>query len=189
MKILLPALLLLSQSALAKDTIQYARECEQKIGIPVPSFSCDDPQATKLVSTRNGVPIPEFQNADTCDVPTHGADESKCQTGTRILKFMLNVSRQEQAVRLQDRVDDPTKQWKFKSSDLATRAKWDEYMAAYEVAIGRCSTDLAPWHVIPADRNWLRNAAVARIVRETLEEMNPQYPAPRDWDPKTVKIT
>ena len=110
-------------------------------------------------------------------------------SGTRILKFMLNVSKQEQAVRLQDRVDDPTKQWKFKSSDLATRAKWDEYMAAYEVAIGRCSTDLAPWHVIPADRNWLRNAAVARIVRETLEEMNPQYPAPRDWDPKTVKIT
>jgi PPK2 family polyphosphate:nucleotide phosphotransferase len=110
-------------------------------------------------------------------------------SGTRILKFMLNVSKEEQAVRLQDRVDDPTKRWKFKSSDLATRAKWDEYMAAYELAVGRCSTDLAPWHIIPADRNWLRNAAVARIVRETLEEMNPQYPVPKDWDPKTVKIT
>jgi PPK2 family polyphosphate:nucleotide phosphotransferase len=108
--------------------------------------------------------------------------------GTRILKFMLNVSKEEQAVRLQERVDDPAKQWKFKSSDLATRAKWDEYMAAYEMAIGRCSTDIAPWHIIPADRNWVRNAAIARIVRETLEEMNPQYPKPKDWDPKTIKI-
>jgi PPK2 family polyphosphate:nucleotide phosphotransferase len=108
--------------------------------------------------------------------------------GTRILKFMLNVSKDEQAARLQERVDDPAKQWKFKSSDLATRAKWDEYMAAYEMAIGRCSTDYAPWHIIPADRNWVRNAAISRIVRETLEEMNPQYPAPKDWDPKTIKI-
>jgi PPK2 family polyphosphate:nucleotide phosphotransferase len=109
--------------------------------------------------------------------------------GTRILKFMLNVSKEEQAVRLQERVDDPAKQWKFKASDLTTRAKWDEYMAAYEMAVARCSTDVAPWHIIPADRNWVRNAAIARIVRETLEEMNPQYPVPKDWDPKTVKIT
>jgi PPK2 family polyphosphate:nucleotide phosphotransferase len=110
-------------------------------------------------------------------------------SGTRILKFMLNVSKEEQAVRLQERVDDPAKQWKFKAGDLTTRAKWDEYVQAYEIAIGRCSTDVAPWHIIPADRNWVRNASIARIVRETLEEMNPQYPAPRDWDPKTVKIT
>ncbi len=110
-------------------------------------------------------------------------------SGTRILKFMLNVSRDEQAKRLQERVDDPAKQWKFKPSDLTTRAKWDEYMAAYEVAVSRCSTAIAPWHIIPADRNWVRNAAVARIVRETLEDMNPQYPLPKDWDPKTIKIT
>ena len=109
-------------------------------------------------------------------------------SGTRILKFMLNVSKEEQAVRLQERVDDPTKQWKFKAGDLATRAKWADYMAAYEIAVSRCSTDHAPWHIIPADRNWARNAAIARIVREALEEMNPQYPVPRDWDPKTVKI-
>ena len=61
-------------------------------------------------------------------------------------------------------------------------------MAAYEIAISRCSTEHAPWHIIPADRNWVRNAAIARIVRETLEEMNPQYPVPKDWDPKAVKI-
>lgn len=109
-------------------------------------------------------------------------------SGTRILKFMLHVSKEEQAVRLQERVDSPDKRWKFKPSDLETRAKWAEYMAAYEIAVSRCSTDIAPWHIIPADRNWVRNAAIARIVRETLEEMNPQYPAPKDWDPKTIKI-
>ena len=109
-------------------------------------------------------------------------------SGTRILKFMLNVSKEEQAVRLQERVDSPDKQWKFKPSDLATRAKWAEYMAAYEMAVARCSTEVAPWHIIPADRNWVRNGAIGKIVRETLEEMNPQYPAPRDWDPKTIKV-
>jgi PPK2 family polyphosphate:nucleotide phosphotransferase len=108
--------------------------------------------------------------------------------GTHILKFMLHVSKEEQAVRLQERVDSPDKQWKFKPSDLSTRAKWADYMAAYEIAVWRCSTEAAPWHIIPSDRNWVRNAAIARIVRETLEEMNPQYPAPKDWDPKAVKI-
>ena len=110
------------------------------------------------------------------------------KSGTRILKFMLNISKKEQAERLQERVDDPTKHWKFKESDLATRAKWDEYQAAYETAIQRCSTDVAPWYIIPADRNWVRNAAIARIVREALEDMNPQYPGPDGWDPKTIKI-
>jgi polyphosphate kinase 2 (PPK2 family) len=62
-------------------------------------------------------------------------------------------------------------------------------MAAYETAVKRCSTAEAPWHVIPADRNWVRNAVVGRIVREALEEMNPQYPQPKDWDPKAIKIT
>jgi len=110
-------------------------------------------------------------------------------SGVCILKFMLNVSKEEQALRLQERVDDPNKQWKFKTGDLTTRAKWDEYMAAYEVAVTRCSTDHAPWHIIPADHNWIRNASIARIVRETLEEMNPQYPGPKGWDPKSIKIT
>lgn len=110
------------------------------------------------------------------------------QNGTRILKFMLHISKDEQARRLQERIDDPAKQWKFNPGDLEDRALWDDYMAAYETAITRCSTPHAPWHVIPADRNWVRNAAIARIVRATLEEMNPQYPAPRGWDPATVKV-
>ena len=108
--------------------------------------------------------------------------------GTVILKFMLHISKQEQAERLQERVDNPDKRWKFNPGDLDDRALWDDYMAAYETAIERCSTPHAPWYVIPADRNWVRNAAVARIVRETLERIDPQYPAPKGWDPKTVKV-
>lgn len=108
--------------------------------------------------------------------------------GTVILKFMLHISKQEQAERLQERIDNPDKRWKFNPGDLDDRALWDDYMAAYETAIARCSTPHAPWYVIPADRNWVRNAAVARIVRETLEKIDPQYPAPKDWDPKTVKV-
>jgi PPK2 family polyphosphate:nucleotide phosphotransferase len=107
--------------------------------------------------------------------------------GTRVLKFMLHISKDEQAVRLRERVADPAKQWKFNPADLEDRKLWDDFMAAYEIAVNRCSTPYAPWHVIPANRNWVRNATIARIVRKTLEEMNPQYPKPA-WDPKSVKI-
>jgi PPK2 family polyphosphate:nucleotide phosphotransferase len=110
------------------------------------------------------------------------------ENGTRILKFMLHISKEEQGERLRDRVADPTKQWKFNPSDLDDRKLWEDYMAAYETALKRCSTGHAPWHVIPADRNWVRNAAIARIVREALEEMAPAYPPADGWDPKTVVI-
>ena len=110
------------------------------------------------------------------------------QNGTKILKFMLHISKDEQAERLRDRIAAPEKRWKFNPADLEDRALWDDYMAAYETAVNRCSTEHAPWYVIPADRNWVRNAAIARIVRETLEEMNPQYPEAKGWDPATVKV-
>jgi PPK2 family polyphosphate:nucleotide phosphotransferase len=108
--------------------------------------------------------------------------------GTRILKFMLHISKDEQAERLRERVADPAKQWKFNPGDLEDRKLWNEYMDAYETMVKRCSTPHAPWHVIPADRNWVRNAAIAAIVRETLEEMDPKYPGPDGWDPKTMTI-
>ncbi|WP_374333972.1 polyphosphate kinase 2 family protein [Aestuariivirga sp.] len=108
--------------------------------------------------------------------------------GTRILKFMLNISKEEQAERLTERIEVPEKRWKFNPSDLEDRALWNDYMKAYEVALTRCSTHHAPWYVIPADRNWVRNAAISRIVRETLEDMNPKYPEPKGWDPKSVKV-
>lgn len=108
--------------------------------------------------------------------------------GTRILKFMLHISKAEQAERLRERVETPEKRWKFNPGDLEDRKLWDDYMAAYETALSRCSTAHAPWHVIPADRNWVRNAIISRIVRQTLEAMDPLYPEPKGWDPATIKV-
>ena len=108
--------------------------------------------------------------------------------GTKILKFMLNISKDEQAKRLQERIDLPQKRWKFNPADLEDRKLWDDYMAAYEAALERCSTGHAPWYVIPADRNWVRNAVISRIVRETLEGMGPRYPEAKGWDPAKIKV-
>jgi PPK2 family polyphosphate:nucleotide phosphotransferase len=109
------------------------------------------------------------------------------ENGTTILKFMLHISKKEQAERLQARLDDPTKHWKFNPGDLNDRSLWDEFQAAYEAALQRCSTEWAPWHVVPADRKWVRNAVVAAIVRETLTAMSPQYPQ-ATWSPGEFKI-
>jgi PPK2 family polyphosphate:nucleotide phosphotransferase len=108
--------------------------------------------------------------------------------GVTVLKFMLHISKDEQAERLKERVADPEKRWKFNPGDLEDRKLWDQFMSAYDVALTRCSTDDAPWHVVPADRNWVRNAVVARITRETLEAMDPKFPEPKGWDPKTIQI-
>lgn len=101
------------------------------------------------------------------------------ENGTRILKFMLHISKDEQKERLTDRLNSPDEYWKFSAGDLDVRAKWDEYQTAYEDAVNACTTDHAPWHIVPSDRKWVRNLTVARTVLETLREMNPQYP-PRD---------
>jgi PPK2 family polyphosphate:nucleotide phosphotransferase len=107
--------------------------------------------------------------------------------GTRVVKLFLHISREEQAERLQARLDDPNKRWKFNRGDLVERERWDDYMAAYEEAIARTSTEHAPWFVVPADRKWFRNWAVSRIVIEALEAMDPRYPAPaEDLDGITV---
>jgi len=110
------------------------------------------------------------------------------ENGTTILKFMLHISRDEQKERLQERLADPKKHWKFNPSDLEDRAYWDAYQDAYETMLQRCSTDHAPWHVIPADRKWVRNAAIASIVKATLEEMDPQYPK-ASWKPGGFTIS
>ena len=100
------------------------------------------------------------------------------ENGVTILKFFLHISKEEQKERLQERIDDPKKRWKFNPGDLEERALWPQYMEAYEIALTRCSTPWAPWYVIPADRNWYRNAVVARIVRTTLEGLGLSYPKP-----------
>ena len=96
--------------------------------------------------------------------------------GVTILKFFLHISKDKQKERLQDRINDPTKRWKYNPADLNERKLWKQYTEAYQLALSRCSTPWAPWYVIPADRNWYRNAVVARIVRSTLEDMDLKYP-------------
>jgi PPK2 family polyphosphate:nucleotide phosphotransferase len=100
------------------------------------------------------------------------------ENGVMIVKFFLHISKEEQKQRLQERLDDPKKRWKFNPGDLEERAWWNDYMAAYEIALTRCSTRWAPWYVVPADRNWYRNAVVARIVRQTLEDLSLKFPKP-----------
>jgi PPK2 family polyphosphate:nucleotide phosphotransferase len=104
------------------------------------------------------------------------------ENGTTILKFMLHISKAEQGKRLQERLDDPKKNWKFDPGDLEDRTRWDEFQEAYETLLHRCSTPWAPWHVVPADRKWVRNAVIARIVKATLEAMDPRYPQAA-WKP------
>ena len=96
--------------------------------------------------------------------------------GTTILKFFLHISKDEQRERLQARLDDPTKRWKFRLGDLDERKRWDRYQEAYTDALEKCSTDAAPWYVVPADRKWVRNLVVSEILAATLEDLDPQYP-------------
>ena len=108
-------------------------------------------------------------------------EEILTSSGTTILKFFLWIDQDEQKARFQDRLDDPDKRWKFRLGDLAERKLWDSYVAADEEMLRRTSTAAAPWYVIPANRNWFRNLALADIVADTLDELNPRYPpAPED---------
>jgi PPK2 family polyphosphate:nucleotide phosphotransferase len=98
------------------------------------------------------------------------------RNGTVILKFFLNVSKDEQRKRFLARLEDPTKHWKFSDSDLAERAYWDDYMRAYEECLSATSTEWAPWHVIPADHKWVSRGLVAAIVARTIRGLDVQYP-------------
>jgi polyphosphate kinase 2 (PPK2 family) len=108
--------------------------------------------------------------------------------GTHIVKLYLDISKEEQRERLQDRVDDPEERWKFRAGDLDDRARWDEYRQAYQEAISRTSTEHAPWYVVPGDRKWVRNLLVARILRDVLERIDPQYPEPAEGISGTVVV-
>ena len=100
--------------------------------------------------------------------------------GTTILKFMLHISKDEQKERLQARLDDKTRLWKFEKGDLVERRYWDDYQSAYEDAIRETSTENAPWYVIPSDRKWYRNYAMSTLIRHTLENLKMQFPPPED---------
>ena len=104
-----------------------------------------------------------------------------------LLKFFLHISKAEQAERLQARLDDPRKNWKFETGDLAMRAKWPQFQRAYEDALNCCSTAWAPWHIVPADRKWHRDYVIARTVVEAMEKLKLKWPKPRE-DLSKIKI-
>jgi PPK2 family polyphosphate:nucleotide phosphotransferase len=108
-------------------------------------------------------------------------EEELATAGTVVVKCFLHISKDEQRERLLARLDDPTKQWKYDPGDLETRARWDDYMVAYADAIERCSTDDAPWYIVPADRKWYRNWAVTNLLIEQLDALGLRWPAP-DYD-------
>jgi PPK2 family polyphosphate:nucleotide phosphotransferase len=107
--------------------------------------------------------------------------------GTKIVKICLHISYDEQRRRLLERLRDPDKNWKFKETDIDERAFWDDYQSAYSIALTRCSTEWAPWFVVPADDKDYRNWAISKLLVETLDEMNPKYPHPRLDIPRLVK--
>lgn len=100
------------------------------------------------------------------------------EEGVTVLKFFLHISKDEQKQRLQERLDDPTKTWKFNIGDLAEREKWDDYQRVYEDAINATSSPHAPWYVVPADRNWVRDLYVSSVLVSALEGLNMAYPKP-----------
>ena len=109
------------------------------------------------------------------------------EEGTTVVKIFLHISKDEQKKRLESRLANPGKYWKFNPDDLADRAKWSEFMGAYEEVISKTSTADAPWYVIPADRKWYRNLCVAQIMVDTLKSLKMEFPA-ITWDPKSIKV-
>jgi PPK2 family polyphosphate:nucleotide phosphotransferase len=102
------------------------------------------------------------------------------ESGTRIVKFFLHISKNEQKQRFEERISDPARRWKFDPADLEKRKLWDDYRAAFEDMLEKCSTDEAPWYVVPADQNWYRDYVVCSTIVSVLKDMNPRYPDPPD---------
>ncbi len=107
-------------------------------------------------------------------------EKTLAQNGVVILKFFLHIGKEEQARRLDARIENPRKNWKIAQADLTERKYWDDYVVAYEDAISRCNTERAPWYVIPANKKWFRNLAVSQILADTLAALKMKYPAPAD---------
>lgn len=109
------------------------------------------------------------------------------EEGTTIVKIFLHISKDEQKKRLESRLVNPDKHWKFHPDDLVDRARWDEFMQAYADVIAKTSTKHAPWYIVPADRKWYRNLIVGRIMVDTMKQMDLSFPK-IDWDPSKIVI-
>ena len=115
-------------------------------------------------------------------------ERALAESGTRVVKIFLQISREEQRRRFQERLDDRAKQWKFDPADLEKRARWDDYREAFEAALSKCSTEQSPWYAVPADRKWFRDFAVSQILLQELEQLPLKWPRP-DFDPASIRIT
>ncbi len=110
----------------------------------------------------------------------NGFEKMLAENGTVILKFFLLVSQGEQLKRIEERLSRPDKKWKYSPSDLIEREYWDEYQRAYEDMLNLCSTEYAPWHIVPSDKKWFRNFLVSSIILETLQKLDLKYPVPKE---------
>jgi polyphosphate kinase 2 (PPK2 family) len=115
-------------------------------------------------------------------------EKNLAENNVILLKFFLHISKEEQAERLNARINDPRKNWKFQPEDLKMREKWPQFMMAYEDALNSCSTPYAPWHLIPANRKWFRDFVVAKTVVKALEDLKLKWPKPHK-DLKKFRIT
>ncbi|MEA3338111.1 MAG: polyphosphate kinase 2 family protein [Chloroflexota bacterium] len=113
-------------------------------------------------------------------------EKTLADEGTTILKFYLNISPDEQKERLQARLDEPNKNWKFNVGDLAERKLWPEYMKAYEDVFSKTSTRQAPWYIVPGNRKWYRNLVISKVIIDTLEGLDMAYPEPEEDLDKVV---
>jgi PPK2 family polyphosphate:nucleotide phosphotransferase len=117
----------------------------------------------------------------------NGFERMLVDEGTTILKFFLHIDLDEQKERLQARLDEPNKRWKFNPDDLKERKLWPKYVKAYEETISKTSTSWAPWYIVPANRKWYRNLIVGTVIIEALEDLNMRHPEPQ-FDPADIKI-
>jgi PPK2 family polyphosphate:nucleotide phosphotransferase len=117
----------------------------------------------------------------------NGFERMLVDEGTHVVKFFLWISRDEQKRRLRERLADPEKNWKFSEADLQERGRWNEYLEAFDIALTRCSTDHAPWWIVPANHKWFRDWMVAKVLRHTLESFDMAWPKAQ-FDVSKVKV-
>lgn len=173
-----------SEEELAHDYLWRVHAAAPKRGM-IGVFNRSHYEDVLVVKVRKLAPVEQVEQRYE---QINSFEKHLVENGVTVLKFMLHISKDEQRKRLQERLDDPTKHWKFNPSDLEDRRLWEAYEQAYDTMLERCSTICAPWRVVPADKKWRRNAIIAAIVRGTLEAMAPDYPKP-EWKASDFKIS
>lgn len=165
-----------NDTELAHDYLWRIHEHTPSLG-HVTIFNRSHYEDVLIVRVHNLVPKHQWTRRyqHICDFERMLTDE-----GTIVRKFFLHISKDEQKARLEERLQNPKKQWKFEHGDIDERKLWDEYQAAYEAALAETSTDAAPWYIVPADRKWYRNLVISQTLIDTLESLKMSYPEPTD---------